>query len=77
MSDRFELNDENLEEVSGGNLTYTWFGGQGTCGLNNNNVWKFEDKQLFEATMIDCMQVKGMDDIATLKYMKAAKIIHK
>lgn len=77
MSDRIELNEENLEDVSGGNLTYTWFGGQGTCGLNNNNVWKFENKEVFESVMTDCMINKGMTDVETLKLMKAQRIIHK
>ncbi len=77
MSDRIEINDDFLENVSGGNLTYTWFGGQGTCGLNNNNKFKFEDKVLFESTMNDCFQNKGMTDIETLQYMLSARIIHR
>ena len=77
MSNRVQLNDEMLDDVVGGNLTYTWYGGQGTCGLNNNNKWKFKDKALFESTMKDCMQNKGMTDVETLKYMLAQKIIWK
>ncbi len=77
MAERMQINDEALEEVVGGNLTYTWFGGQGTCGLNNNNKWKFSDKTKFESFMKDCMQVKGMTDVETLQAMKAAGIIWK
>ncbi len=77
MTDRIEIKDELLEDVVGGNLTYTWFGGQGTCGLNNNNKWKFNDKAKFEAFMNECMIEKGMDDVETLKEMVAAKIIWK
>jgi len=77
MSNRMQINDDMLEEVVGGNLTYTWFGGQGTCGLNGNNKWKFSDKATFEAFMKDCMQNKGMSDVDTLKAMLAAGIIWK
>ena len=77
MSNRIQLDDEMLEDVAGGNLTYTWFGGQGTCGLNNNNKWKFTDKVKFESFMKDCMQNKKMSDVDTLKAMLAAGIIWK
>ena len=77
MSEHVRIDEELLDEVVGGNLTYTWFGGQGTCGLNNNNKWKFTNKELFESFMKDCMQNKGMTDVETLKAMKAAGIIWK
>ncbi len=77
MANRTQINDEMLEEVVGGNLTYTWFGGEGTCGLNNNNKWKFTDKTKFVNFMKDCMQNKGMSDVDTLKAMQAAGIIWK
>ena len=71
------VDDEMLDNVVGGNLTYTWFGGQGTCGLNNNNKWGFTDKEAFETMMKDCMINKGMTDIDTLKALLSAGIIHK
>ena len=77
MANRMQINDDMLEEVVGGNLTYTWFGGQGTCGLNNNNKWKFSNKVKFESFMKDCMQNKGMTDVQTLQAMAAAGIIWK
>ncbi len=77
MANRMELNEELLDDVVGGNLTYTWFGGQGTCGLNNNNKWKFTDKSAFESMMKDCLQTKGMSDVETLQAMLAAGIIWK
>lgn len=77
MSKRVEIQDNLLDDIVGGNLTYTWYGGKGTCGLNNNNIWKFSNKEKFEDMMIDCMQVKGMSDIDTLKAMLAAGIIWK
>lgn len=77
MDNRIELNDEMLDEVVGGNLTYTWFGGQGTCGLNNNNKWEFTDKDRFVSFMKDCMINKKMTDVETLQAMVAAGIIWK
>jgi len=77
MTNRIQLDDQMLEDVVGGNITYTWFGGQGTCGLNNNNKWKFSDKAKFESFMRDCLQNKGMSDVETLKAMVAAGIIWK
>lgn len=77
MPNRIQLDDQMLEDVVGGNITYTWFGGQGTCGLNNNNKWKFSDKAKFESFMKDCLQNKGMSDVDTLKAMVAAGIIWK
>lgn len=77
MAEHIRIDEELLDEVVGGNLTYTWFGGKGTCGLNNNNKWKFSNKETFETFMKDCMQNKGMNDVETLKAMVAAKIIWK
>ena len=77
MSEHIRIDEDLLDEVVGGNITYTWYGGQGTCGLNNNNKWKFSDKATFESFMKDCLQNKGMSDVETLKAMLAAGIIWK
>jgi len=77
MSDRKLISEELLDDVVGGNLTYTWYGGQGTCGLNNNNKFHFSDKSRFESYMKDCFQNKGMSDVDTLRAMLAEGIIWK
>ena len=77
MAEHILIDEELLDEVVGGNLTYTWFGGQGTCGLNNNNKWKFSDKVKFESFMQDCLQNKKMSDVDTLKAMLGQGIIWK
>lgn len=77
MANREQISEDRLEEVVGGNLTYTWMGGQGTCGLNGNNKYKFTDKAKFESFMKDCMVNKGMSDTETLKALGAAGIIWK
>jgi len=48
MSDnRIELNDELLESVNGGAITYTWNGEHGTLGMNGVNKYKLLDKGAF------------------------------
>ena len=47
MSDRSIINDEQLDNVSGGKITYTWDGSEGTLGMNGNNKYKLLDKSKF------------------------------
>ena len=47
MSNRINLNDEELDLVSGGDITYTWKDGKGTIGLDGNNPFILVDKQAF------------------------------
>lgn len=77
MAKRTQIDEALLENIAGGDLTYTWFGGEGTCGLNNDNKWHFSDKNKFESFMKDCLQNKGMSDVDTLKAMYNAGIIWK
>ena len=44
---RTELNEQVLEDVSGGNITYTWNGTSGTIGINGNNAFVLVDKSAF------------------------------
>ena len=47
MSDRKKLIDEELDNVSGGNITYTWDGDQGSLGMNGVNKYQLLDKNKF------------------------------
>lgn len=47
MSDKTKLQDEELENVTGGRITYTWDGTSGTIGLNGNNRYILLDKDEF------------------------------
>lgn len=47
MSDRIIINDEQLDNVSGGQITYTWNGTEGSLGMNGNNVYKLLSKKKF------------------------------
>ena len=77
MAKRSIISEDKLESIVGGNLTYTWFGGVGECGLNQNHKWCFSDIEKFESMLTDCMINKGMSDVDTLKAMIDAGIIWK
>lgn len=47
MSDRIKLNEEELDLVSGGDITYTWKDGKGTIGLNGYNPFILVNKQAY------------------------------
>lgn len=42
-----KLNDDDLELVAGGDISYTWDGSIGTIGINGNNVFILVDKEYF------------------------------
>ena len=48
MGDRIQIDDNTLDNVVGGKVTYTWGNGHGTCGLNGNNKYKFDSLEKFE-----------------------------
>ncbi len=47
MSDRIQINDEQLDEINGGAITYTWDGQQGSLGINGNNGYVLLNKGAF------------------------------
>ena len=47
MANRVELFDEELDNVSGGKITYTWNGTEGSLGMNGNNTYKLLNKDAF------------------------------
>lgn len=50
MSKNFQqLNDDELDLVSGGNITYTWDGSSGSIGIDGNNAFRLLDKEAFLA----------------------------
>ena len=77
MTERKLIDEELTNDIVGGNLTYTWMGGVGTCGLNFNHKWKFTDKALFEQYMDTYMRDQHYSDVDTLKVMIANGVIWK
>ena len=49
MANKIELNDEELDLVNGGDITYTWNGTSGRIGINGNNKFILVDKAAFVA----------------------------
>lgn len=49
MSNKIELNDEELDLVNGGDITYTWNGTSGRIGINGDNKFILVDKDAFVA----------------------------
>lgn len=47
MSNRVEITEDNLQRVSGGAITYTWDGEQGSLGINGRNIYTLVDKKGF------------------------------
>ena len=47
MANRIEINDEQLDNVNGGAITYTWDGNEGSLGINGNNPYKLLNKTKF------------------------------
>ena len=47
MSDRIELHEEELDQVNGGNITYTWNGTSGRIGINGDNKFILVNKEAF------------------------------
>lgn len=47
MANRVEIFDDDLANVNGGRITYTWDGTVGTIGLNGNNAFILLDKNAF------------------------------
>ena len=44
MSKRMIINEEQLDSVTGGKITYTWDGSQGSLGMNGVNKYILLDK---------------------------------
>jgi len=77
MSNRVELFDTDLENVSGGKITYTWSSADniGTIGLDGNNKYILLDKNAFGDYY---KSVQGtMSDGAILKQLMCMGIIKK
>jgi hypothetical protein len=47
MADRKQINEEELDIVTGGQLTYTWDGSKGSFGVNGNNPYILLDKEAY------------------------------
>ena len=76
MANRVMLNDDEMEKVAGGALTYRWRKTtKGYCGIDGSYEYQFNDKTAFENMLDECMGNQGMTDRETLDAMLDAGII--
>lgn len=74
---KIEIRDEELENVTGGKITYTWNGSSGTIGINGNNPFVLLDKDAFVAYFNGLSAEDKKDDAKVLNALLAKGIIKK
>ena len=74
MANRVELFDNDLDNVTGGEITYTWEGSCGTIGINGNNAFKLLDKDAF-ISYYNSVKGTGIKESQVLKDLLAKGII--
>ena len=75
MSNRVELNDELMENVIGGTITFDWDGKVGHCGLNGDKSYTFTSRGDLIAFCKVCHS-KGMTDAECLNALIENGIIY-
>lgn len=75
MSERRELIFEELDKVTGGEITYTWDGSIGSIGINGNNPYILLDKDAFGEYYSEVREY--MPETQILKNLLAKGIIKK
>ena len=68
MSDRVKLFDDELIDVTGGQITYTWDGTSGTIGMNGRNPYTLVNKDAFVA-YYNSVRGTGVKDSEILRYL--------
>lgn len=69
------INDEMMEQIVGGNINYTWRNGTGTCGLNGNYDYSFDNKSDF-VNGVKKYYNQGMSDSEILDALLSDGIIY-
>ena len=75
MANRISINDEQLDNVTGGAITYTWDGKTGSLGLNGKNTYMLLDKAAFLEVYNDLFG--KVSDAEIIKTLREKKIIKK
>ena len=70
---KIELHEEELNNVSGGKITYSWDGTSGKIGLNGNNFLVLLDKDAF-VSYYKSIDGTGMSDADVLNNLIAKGI---
>ena len=75
MADRIAITEDQLENITGGAITYTWNGTEGSLGIDGNNIYKLLDKAAFLNVYNENFGKKT--DLEIIKILKAKGIIKK
>lgn len=75
MCPRIEIENSELENINGGEITYTWDGTQGTIGINGYNNFILLDKDAFGNYYSEVKDY--MPEVEILKNLYAMGIIKK
>ena len=68
MTKRQMISENDLDNVTGGKITYTWDGSSGTIGLNGRNLYTLVNKDAFVA-YYKTVQGTGVKDSQVLRYL--------
>lgn len=71
---RKQLNDDMMDSIVGGKITFDWDGATGHCGLDGDKSYTFTNKQQFVGRAIDCYNA-GYSDSETLQKLREEGII--
>ena len=72
---KIDIREEDLDNVTGGKITYTWNGTEGSIGINGNNNFKLLNKDAFVSYYAENKETMTEKDI--LKNLAAMGIIVK
>ena len=75
MADRIAITEDQLENITGGAITYTWNGTEGSLGIDGNNIYKLINKDAFLKIYNENFGKKT--DLEIIKILKAQGIIIK
>jgi len=59
--EKIMINDADLDNVTGGKITYTWDGNSGTIGIGGNNCFVLVNKEAF-VSYYKSVEGTGMKD---------------
>ncbi len=75
MANRVAINEDQLDNVTGGAITYTWDGQTGSLGLNGKNTYILLSKTAFLEVYNELFG--KVSDAEIIKTLREKKIIKK
>ena len=76
MDKRMKISEEVLEDITGGQITYTWDGTTGTIGSNGNNPFILVDKAAF-VSYYNSVKGQGLSDAEILTNLIKQGVVKK